>query len=319
MLGYAAYHNQIGAVRALLAAGAKVNEGGDDWTPLHCAYDNTEITELLLASGADVNLRDVSNRSALYFASKWGHGAVIVRTLAARGADVNILNWRKETPLWKAAAADNLSPSIVSRLLKMGVDANDVDHLGREPIHFALLQSVETAQLLLREEGVTLDGEDRLGRHALHFAVQSQRSDIVEFILRERPHLVNKPDIHGWTPLLWALRAPPTFCSSTTPDQLKQMLTLLLNSGASKFVKGDGADGEVWTPARLASYRGLSEDVLELVTPDEGELGQRQEFDRDIWTEACGRQGQFQATVYCHMCLAVREKSFHFPSIVPLL
>ncbi|KAH0499664.1 hypothetical protein TgHK011_006841 [Trichoderma gracile] len=501
MLGYAAYHNRIDAVRALLAAGAKVDEGGDDWTPLHCAYDNTEITVLLLENGADVNLRDVSNRSALYFASKWGHSgvvsailgkkphsdtleqalgvalqnsqahiaellvrhdddlttessdagawlaiavstsnaalvnlildrcrgldinqlssdewseaplhcisnsteAIIVRTLAARGADVNILNWRKETPLWKAAAADNLSvaqclvrrgakvngpdnqpvalveacgsaspdfvkfmldegadinaacyanpgtalhaallrdedegegearkaqildvllntdginvrirsrlwgsvlnaaamkcqPNIVKRLLKMGVAANDVDHLGREPIHFALLQSVETAQLLLREEGVTLDGEDTLGRHALHFAVQSQRLEIVEFILRERPLLVNKPDIHGWTPLLWALRAPPTFRGSATLGQLKQVLTLLLNSGAGKFVKGDGADGEVWTPARLASYRDLSADVLELVTPNEGELGQCQDLDRDIWAEACGRQGRFQST-----------------------
>ncbi|KAL7815642.1 ankyrin repeat-containing domain protein [Trichoderma gracile] len=501
MLGYAAYHNRIDAVRALLAAGAKVDEGGDDWTPLHCAYDNTEITVLLLENGADVNLRDVSTRSALYFASKWGHSgvvsailgkkphsdtleqalgvalqnsqahiaellvkhdddlttessdagawlaiavstsnaalvnlildrcrgldinqlssdewseaplhcishsteAIIVRTLAARGADVNILNWRKETPLWKAAAADNLSvaqclvrrgakvngpdnqpvalveacrsaspdfvkfmldegadinaacyanpgtalhaallrdedegeaaarkaqildvllntdginvrirsrlwgsvlnaaamkcqPSIVARLLKMGVTANDVDHLGREPIQLALLQSLETAQLLLREEGVTLDGEDALGRHALHFAVQSQRLDIVEFILRERPLLVDKPDIQSWTPLLWALRAPPTFRGSATLGQLKQVLTLLLNSGASKFVKGDGADGEVWTPARLASYRDLSADVLELVTPNEGELGQCQDLDRDIWVEACGRQGRFQST-----------------------
>ncbi|KAL6859564.1 ankyrin [Trichoderma novae-zelandiae] len=509
MLGYAAYENKTAVVRALLAAGAKVNAGGDDWTPLHYAYDNPEITELLLENGADVDSRDSSKRSALYFASKWGNIEVvsailekkphrdtleqalgsalsssqihiaelliehdndltvesseagswlaqavsaskatlvhlildrcrgldfnqlsrdewpmaplldishstdvsIIRTLVARGADVNMLNRVKETPLSRAARVGNLSvarclvrrgakvngsenqrlalteacsssspefvkflvdegadvnavscanpgtalhaallrvednderaiqkaqildhlldmdgidvrirchywgsvlnvaamkcqPAIVTRLLKMGVAANDVDHLGRQPIHFALLQSVEMAQLLLREKGVTLDGEDILGRHALHFAAQSQRLEVVEFVLRERPLLVNKPDIHGWTPLLWAIRPPPPFLAAH--DRLKDVLKLLLDGGASKFVKGIGADGEVWTPVRFASYGNMSADVQQLVTPSENELGQRHENDGDIWAAACDRQGKLNTGTWCDICLVVR-------------
>ncbi|KAL6895353.1 ankyrin repeat-containing domain protein [Trichoderma longibrachiatum] len=506
MLGHAAYKGKVDAVRALLAAGAKVNVGGDDWSPLHCAYDSPEITALLLEHGADVDARDDSQLSALYFASKWGHDGVvsailrmkpsrdtleqalssalsnsqtkiaelltkhdadltiessdavdwledavwasdavlvqlildrcrhldinfvsgdrwswavlhrmdwtielsIIRVLVARGADVNIADWRNGTPLYYAARADNLGaarclvrwgaeingsvdqplplgpacefaspefvkflidegadvnavcydnpgtalhaallrdmsedamnkthiinyllamdgidvrirshswgsvlsvaamnsqPAIAARLLKMGVVANDLDHLGRQPIHHALLQSVEMAQLLLREEGVTLDGEDRLGRHALHFAVQSRRPEIVEFVLQKRPFLVNKPDIHGWTPLLWAIRPPPMFCEPRTDDQLKTVLALLLANGARKLVRGDGADGEVWTPVRLASYCNLKADVLDLVTPSADELRELHEDDGDLWTETCNRQGKL-SDIYCDICLA---------------
>ncbi|OTA01672.1 hypothetical protein A9Z42_0020010 [Trichoderma parareesei] len=494
MLGYAAYQGKLDVVQALLVAGANVNVGGDDWTPLHCAYDNSEITALLLENGADVDAKDASQLSALYFASKWGHNRVVsailrmkpstdtleqalssalsnshakiaelliehdadlttessdagdwledavwasdadlvqlildrcrnldvnfvsgarwswailhhmdwtielsvIRTLVARGADVNIADWRNGTPLYYAARAGNLGaarclvrwgakvngpidqllalgaacefaspefvkflidegadinavcydnpgtalhaallrdmsddamnkthilnyllemdgidvrirsrswgsvlnvaamkcePAIATRLLEMGVVADNCDHLGRQPIHHALLQSVEMAQLLLREEGVTLDGEDKLGRHALHFAVQSRRPEVVEFVLRKRPFLVNKPDIHGWTPLLWAIRPPPLFSNRTTDDQLNEVLKLLLAHGARKLVRGDGADGEVWTPVRLASYCNLDADVLDLVTPSQDELGELQQDDGDQWTEACNRQG----------------------------
>ncbi|KAL6692898.1 ankyrin repeat-containing domain protein [Trichoderma pleuroticola] len=508
ILGYAAYCGNFEVVRALLAAGAKVEVGGDDWTPLHCAYDSPEITTLLLKYGADVNSRDNQNLSALYFASKWGCCEVVeailekmprrdtleqalrtalgngqtniakilidhdpdltvessdarewlrkaasrsggaahiqlilghcrnldfvksnkwpttmmlrispstevstIRTLAANGADVNVLSPWRRSPLWYAASADNLgvarclvrwgakinssendplalneacrkaspdfvrflldegaevntasnadipgtplhsalirnedgkniektqiidcllsidginvqiksrtwgsalSPAamnckleVVTRLLEMGAVANESDHLGREPIHFALLQSVDMAELLLREEGVTLDGRDKIGRHALHFAVQSRRLDVIKFVLHERPQFVNEPDIHGWTPLLWALRSLSPICvrMSVSEDQLKDILELLINGGASKFVKGKGANNEFWTPVKLASYHGL--DVLEMVRPSPEELKRCDDEFKDLWYEECDRHGTDRPTAYCDLCLAV--------------
>ncbi|PNP56625.1 hypothetical protein THARTR1_03321 [Trichoderma harzianum] len=192
---------------------------------------------------------------------------------------------------------------VVTRLSEMGAVANESDHLGREPIHFALLQSVEMAELLLREEGVTLDGRDKFGRHALHFAVQSRRLDVVKFVLHERPRFLNEPDIHGWTPLLWALRSPSPICVQMTEDQLKDILELLINQGASKFVKGTGTKNEFWTPVKLASYSGL--DVLEIVRPSPEELNRCDDEFKDLWYEECERHGTHRLTAYCDICLAV--------------
>src|SRR3569833_1508895 len=73
LLGRAAYNWQLGVVAALVEAKADVSDGGDAWTPLHCAYDNEPITKLLVDNGADVNSRDNAGLTALSFSAKWNH------------------------------------------------------------------------------------------------------------------------------------------------------------------------------------------------------------------------------------------------------
>jgi len=45
-----------------------------------------EIVELLISFGADVNVQDMSGRTALYHAAAWGH-TEIVEILKAAGAE----------------------------------------------------------------------------------------------------------------------------------------------------------------------------------------------------------------------------------------
>jgi hypothetical protein len=80
----------VEAVKALLAAGAQVNdasEGGE--TPLMRATSRgrLEVVRLLLAAGADVNARRADGMTPLIYAAFFGHTEV-VRALIDGGADV---------------------------------------------------------------------------------------------------------------------------------------------------------------------------------------------------------------------------------------
>ncbi len=94
-------------VAPLLAAGADVNARAlSDFTALHCAARDGHIraAELLLAHGADVNARTVSGQTPLHFAVRRGHDD-IVALLAEKGADVRAQDRSGKTPLDGARAA----------------------------------------------------------------------------------------------------------------------------------------------------------------------------------------------------------------------
>ena len=75
----------------LIANGANVNAKRDDGeTPLHQAADNghKEVVELLIDKGADVNAMSDIGRTPLYWAADSGYKEII-ELLIAKGADVN--------------------------------------------------------------------------------------------------------------------------------------------------------------------------------------------------------------------------------------
>ena len=80
--------------RRLIETGeANVNgdRGQDEWTALHYASYRgyLEISELLVSSGADVNIRDGFGQTALHRAFMNGH-LKIVQLLLCQGADMSI-------------------------------------------------------------------------------------------------------------------------------------------------------------------------------------------------------------------------------------
>jgi ankyrin repeat protein len=84
----------IEAVKEYLAAGGDVNAKHDmlglQLTPLYVAASQgyKEISELLIANGADVNPKDENVMAPLRVAAELGHKEV-VELLIAKGADVN--------------------------------------------------------------------------------------------------------------------------------------------------------------------------------------------------------------------------------------
>ena len=69
-------------------------------TPLHWAarFGQSQVAELLIAEGADVNAKNVVGQTPLHWAAMAGHKEIIELLIAA-GAEVNAKTKRGDTPL----------------------------------------------------------------------------------------------------------------------------------------------------------------------------------------------------------------------------
>jgi ankyrin repeat protein len=81
--------NRVEIARVLIGAKAEINPTGDFFaSPLMNAVGDLEMVKLLIASGANVNLKNFRGATALMVASGAGPASV-VRYLLEKGADVN--------------------------------------------------------------------------------------------------------------------------------------------------------------------------------------------------------------------------------------
>ena len=110
----AAEYGNIETIKHHLANGTDVNvQDFDGWTPLHWAAmeGHKKIAELLIANGADVNMKSSSlGRTPLQHAAQLGHKK-IAELFIAKGADVNAKSEGGHTPVdWAESVNDSHSP-----------------------------------------------------------------------------------------------------------------------------------------------------------------------------------------------------------------
>lgn len=304
--------------RLLVERGARVNIPGDIWTGgafhLACHNGNLEMVKLLRQSKTDPADVDAVSRGimgtplqAALYREESGESdesdskAEVVRYLVEEArAQVNVASEAWGGSLFLACI--NSSADTVRLLLRHGADAHAKDHIGRTPLHFALYRTLEIVKQLVEEYNASLDDVDVMERHALHFAVVSGRLDVVRYVLEKRPHLADKPDVHGWTPLLWALR----ICGRwrTHVDERKEIVEeLLVKHKVRRLVKGEGAN-RTWTPMMLAKFYGLSEEVMQLVTPTDEEM-ETEEGESWNWKEVGTKKAVETTISFCDACLLV--------------
>jgi ankyrin repeat protein len=123
----------------LLAYGADINVRGEDGkTPLHRAveeyYGGIELLDLLASKSADINAKDNDGMTPLHVATMNGN-ANCIQWLLAHGANVNAKNDHGWTPLF-CINDDNMKES-VELLLAKGADINARDYDGHTPLYWA--------------------------------------------------------------------------------------------------------------------------------------------------------------------------------------
>ena len=159
-INLAAGTGNIEAVKQYLDAGGDVNAKDKVATPLYwAAHDGQkEIVELLIANGADVNLRSgmvvktkdgsvgnkmaqemMNNRTPLDMAIRNEH-TEIAELLIAKGTDMNAKSNRGYTPLHEASKKEKPEvkiTEIIELLIAKGADVNAKTVDGETPLHLA--------------------------------------------------------------------------------------------------------------------------------------------------------------------------------------
>ena len=153
--------NQVAFARELLRQGVSLSAQtleDKSRSPLHLAahLGHTELVELLLAHGADVNAGEVGNWRPLHEVSHTGH-LPIAKLLYGAGADVNAVATGGWTCMHQASG--NGHPQVVQFLLDNGADlfaVEDQHQLGA--LHVATqMRKAEVIDLLLKR-GIARDG-----------------------------------------------------------------------------------------------------------------------------------------------------------------
>ncbi len=94
----------------------------------------------LLAKGADVNSINSSKMTALHYASAYNH-LQVCKVLIAHGADVNAKNFKGMTPLHWPAKQGYIK--IIKLLLKHDSDPHSKNNAGKTPIDLASSKEVK--------------------------------------------------------------------------------------------------------------------------------------------------------------------------------
>ena len=153
----AAYENDVGAARRLIAAGADVNaKDGTQQSAYLIATsevgDEPRLLELTLASGARVDDKDSYNGTGLIRAAERGHPRIVRRLLEA-GIDrdhVNRLGW---TALHEAVVLGDGGPAHVATvraLVRGGVDVTVADGDGATALEHAEERAFDRIARILR-------------------------------------------------------------------------------------------------------------------------------------------------------------------------
>jgi ankyrin repeat protein len=193
-LHWAVQHDDVAAVKSLLAAGANASATNRYGVPplhLACVNGGEETVRLLLDAGADPNTTLRGGETVLMTAARTGRVGPVA-LLLERGAKVDACDRKSQTALMWAAADGQAD--VVSLLLKSGADADTRLKSGFTPLLFAAREGrLEVVRVLLKagvsaNEAIETEKAGKRapleGMSALYLAVENGHFELAMELVR---------------------------------------------------------------------------------------------------------------------------------------
>ncbi|XP_040289762.1 serine/threonine-protein phosphatase 6 regulatory ankyrin repeat subunit A-like [Bufo bufo] len=218
-------------VQTLLGFGAQVQPKGgkDQETPLHIAArikDGQKVAEILLKSGADVNMEQSDGETAMHVAAQ--HGNIkMIRALLEEGGEVTWQSKARENALHTAVRHCHLP--IVEVILtyltneRSRADAvvcvNQPNQERETPLHLAAAvgkdiihcedEDVKIIRLLLDHDADISSTTSQTGETPLHYCARMGNEDLLLEMIKHigsnrMQQTMNRQEKNGWSPLLLA-------------------------------------------------------------------------------------------------------------------
>ena len=263
--------------------GTRISPQVEDFLRSARARDTSKCAALLAANPELVNSVEAGGFSALHFAA-FGGDVPMIEMLVGFKADLNLLNYDKNTPLMLAAKVNQCDAIRV--LLDAGADVNACGNKGSTACHQAASMGHEKALDLLVNRGAKLSLEPSEGGSVLHWACHGDSTTMVGRLIYKYNMPVDVVDVHGGTPLFTALFMKRTDLvtfllehgaspKTTTPEDGSTLLHIAVEHGSLADVKlliafgadPQAKDKEGKTPLSIAEAAGKRDSVKELVKP----------------------------------------------------
>lgn len=157
----------------------------------------TETVTILMSRGADIDVRNRKEMSALLLSVKEGHWAIVDRLLQNH-ADLEQTDVNGKTALMVAAEEGHVG--IIELLLNRGASITKVDREGLTALSWACLRGRLQAAKCLLERNADKNHSDNTGRTSLDLAAYQGSAALVQMLI-ENGAKIEHVDVNGMRPL----------------------------------------------------------------------------------------------------------------------
>ena len=205
------------------------------------SYMSTEeshaaVVDSLLAAGANVEFRDLEDRTALLVAAEGRHVEALLAVLR-HGADANAAGFGGYAALHIVVDGCDLGPGPVDALIEAGANIELRNWDGLTPLGYATGCSSHEAMSALLERGANINVRDNEGNTLLHVACRERFGGgldcAVDLLLQSGADETAVND-DGKTPLEVFDLVPPEESAAYPPEELQRVRLLLTRAPADR-------------------------------------------------------------------------------------